>query len=78
MFNKRILLSVLLIFCVVAFIGAQQSRNETTAEEDYLSTFEDMIINELSISDEYDNKIVRVRLGGFNHDKSALRVEALV
>lgn len=24
-------------------------------------------------SDEYDNKIVRVRLGGFNHDKSALR-----
>lgn len=29
-------------------------------------------------SDEYDNKIVRVRLGGFNHDKSALRVEALV
>ena len=29
-------------------------------------------------SDEYDNKIVRVRLGGFNHDKSALRGEALV
>ena len=29
-------------------------------------------------ADEYDNKIVRVRLGGFNHDKSALRVEALV
>lgn len=29
-------------------------------------------------SDEYDNKIVRVRLGGFNHDKSALRVEAIV
>lgn len=29
-------------------------------------------------SDEYDNKIVRVRLGGFNHDKSALRVEVLV
>ena len=29
-------------------------------------------------SDEYDNKIVRVRLGGFNHDKSALRVETLV
>ena len=29
-------------------------------------------------SDEYDNKIVRERLGGFNHDKSALRVEALV
>lgn len=29
-------------------------------------------------SEEYDNKIVRVRLGGFNHDKSALRVEALV
>lgn len=29
-------------------------------------------------SDEYDNKIVRVRLGGFNHDKSALRVESLV
>ena len=29
-------------------------------------------------SDEYDNKIVRVRLGGLNHDKSALRVEAIV
>ena len=27
--------------------------------------------------EEYDNRIVRVRLGGFNHDKSALKVEIL-
>lgn len=27
--------------------------------------------------EEYDNRILRVKLGGFNHDKSALRVEVL-
>ena len=61
MLNKRILLTALLIFSVFAFIGAQQSRSETTAEEDYLSTFEDMIISELTISEEYDNKILALQ-----------------
>jgi hypothetical protein len=61
MFNNKILLSVLLIFTVFAFVGAQQSRSETTAEEDYLSTFEDMIINELTISDELDNKVLALQ-----------------
>ena len=28
-------------------------------------------------SDDYDNKIVSVRLGKFNHDKSALVVEKI-
>ena len=27
--------------------------------------------------EEYDNQLVRVRLGGFNHDKSALRAEVI-
>ncbi|WP_308269585.1 MiaB/RimO family radical SAM methylthiotransferase, partial [Prevotella sp.] len=27
--------------------------------------------------DEYDNKLIRVRLGGFNHDKSALKAEII-
>ena len=61
MLNKRILLTALLIFSVFAYIGAQQSRSETTAEEDYLSTFEDMIINELTISDELDNKVLALQ-----------------
>lgn len=33
-----------------------QSRTETTAEEDYMSSFEDLIISELTVSEEYDNK----------------------
>ena len=61
MLNKKILLSILLILSVIVFVGAQQSRNETTAEEDYLSTFEDMIISELTISEEYDNKILALQ-----------------
>lgn len=28
--------------------------------------------------EEYDNQLLRVRLGGFNHDKSALKVEAIL
>lgn len=27
--------------------------------------------------DEYDNKLIRVRLGGFNHDRSALKAEII-
>jgi len=61
MFNKKLLLTVLLILSVIVFIGAQQSRSETTAEEDYLSTFEDMIISELTISEEYDNKVLALQ-----------------
>ena len=28
--------------------------------------------------EEYDNQLIRVRLGGFNHDKSALKVETML
>ncbi len=61
MLNKRILLSAIFVISVIVFAGAQQSRSETTAEEDYLSTFEDMIISELTISEEYDNKLLALQ-----------------
>lgn len=61
MFNKRTLLSAFFLISVFVFAGAQQSRGETTAEEDYLSTFEDMIISELTISEEYDNKVLALQ-----------------
>lgn len=30
------------------------------------------------VKEEYDNQLIRVRLGGFNHDKSALKVEKII
>ncbi|MBP3366912.1 MAG: HEAT repeat domain-containing protein [Treponema sp.] len=39
----------------------QNSRNETTVEDEYLSSVEDVIIGELAASDEYDNKLVALQ-----------------
>lgn len=61
MFYRKLLISALLIVAVFSMISAQSSRVETTAEEDYLSTFEDIIISELTISDEYDNKLLALQ-----------------
>ena len=30
------------------------------------------------VKEEYDNQLIQVRLGGFNHDKSALKVEKII
>lgn len=40
---------------------SQNSRNETTVEDEYLSSVEDVIIGELAASDEYDNKLVALQ-----------------
>ena len=61
-FNKIV---AFLIFAALVFALPAQTqtvtRAETTAEEDYLSTFEDIIIAELSASDEYDNKFLALQ-----------------
>lgn len=63
MFNKKIFLSILLIIFVVVFVTAQ--RNETTAEEDYLSDFfsmyGDTIISEFAESEDYDSKMLALQ-----------------
>jgi len=38
-----------------------QSRTETTVEDEYLSSVEDVIITELSASPEYDNKLIALQ-----------------
>lgn len=67
---------------LLSTVGAQtqQVRTETTAEEDYLSNFEDIIISELTDSDEYDNKLLALQYiedaisnGGSNRDMTAVQ-----
>lgn len=55
---NKILALLLIVSFAVALPAQTQTvtRAETTAEEDYLSNFEDIIIAELTASDEYDNK----------------------
>ncbi len=38
-----------------------QNRSEKTAEEDYLASFEDIIITELTASEDYDNKMLALQ-----------------
>ena len=38
-----------------------QSRTETTVEDEYMSSVEDVIITELSASPEYDNKVIALQ-----------------
>ena len=56
---KLILTGVL--FVTLAGGVFAQSRNETTVEDEYLSSVEDVIITELSSSPEYDNKIIALQ-----------------
>ena len=70
--------TVLLLSGVVA--QTQQVRSETTAEEDYLSNFEDIIITELTDSDQYDNKLLALQYiddainnGGSNRDMTSIQ-----
>ena len=53
--------AAMLIAMISSFVFAQSARSETTAEDDYLSSFEDMIITELTASDEYDNKMLALQ-----------------
>ncbi len=55
---------IVVLFCLcaaAASLCAQNSRTEKTAEEDYLASFEDIIIAELTASDEYDNKLLALQ-----------------
>ena len=61
-FNK--ILAIMLFAALLVALPAQTqtvTRGETTAEEDYLSNFEDIIIAELSASEEYDNKLLALQ-----------------
>ncbi len=52
------------LFCQSIFAQAQQNENtrsETTVEDEYLNSVEDVIISELAASDEYDNKLVALQ-----------------
>lgn len=58
------ILAVLIFTTLIFALSAQTQtvvRGETTAEEDYLSNFEDIIIAELTASDEYDNKTLALQ-----------------
>lgn len=49
------------LFTGILFAQTSEQRSETTVEDEYLSSVEDVIIKELSASDEYDNKLVALQ-----------------
>ncbi len=65
--SKLIAGACCIFICQAVFAQEQQnekgqnSRNETTVEDEYLSSIEDVIIGELAASDEYDNKLVALQ-----------------
>lgn len=65
--SKLIAGACCIFICQAVFAQEQQnekgqnSRNETTVEDEYLSSLEDVIIGELAASDEYDNKLVALQ-----------------
>lgn len=65
--SKLIASACCIFICQAVFAQEQQnekdqtSRNETTVEDEYLSSVQDVIIGELAASDEYDNKNVALQ-----------------
>ncbi len=57
---KKLVLVVSVVFFAVTCISAQQ-KSEVTVEEQYLSTIEDVIIKEMTLSDVRDNKLVALQ-----------------
>ena len=55
--NSKILVLFLCLALISSFIFAQ-GRTETTVEEEYLSTVEDIIIQELTAAPDRDSKLV--------------------
>ena len=61
--SKLIAGACCIFICQAVFAQEQQngkeqtSRNETTVEDEYLSSVQDVIIGELAASDEYDFRI---------------------
>ena len=58
-FKKLVLVAAVVLFAVTC-ISAQQ-KSEVTVEEQYLSTIEDVIIKEMTMSDVRDNKLVALQ-----------------
>ena len=58
--NSKIL-SILLCLLLVCSFGFAQGRTETTVEEEYLSTVEDIIIQELTAAPDRDSKLVALQ-----------------
>lgn len=56
--NFRKLISILAVLVIIsgAFVFAQ-NRTETTAEEDYLSTYNNIVIKSYAAKDDYDSKL---------------------
>lgn len=56
---------IILLLCVglffTSFVFSQQAVQETTVEEEYLSSVEDVIIRELADTDDRDNKLVSLQ-----------------
>lgn len=65
--NSKLIIVILITLCSSYFVFAQQTvtqdepTTEVTVEQQYLSTVEDVIINELSKSDNFDTKLVALR-----------------
>jgi len=57
---KKLVLVVAVVLFAVTCISAQQ-KSEVTVEEQYLSTIEDVIIKEMTMSDVRDNKLVALQ-----------------
>ena len=57
---KKLVLVVAAVLFAVTCISAQQ-KSEVTVEEQYLSTIEDVIIKEMTMSDVRDNKLVALQ-----------------
>lgn len=58
---KLILTGLICIAMAGSAFAQSKSRNETTVEDEYLSSVEDVIITELASSPEYDNKIIALQ-----------------
>jgi hypothetical protein len=66
---RKIIASVMIVLLFTGLVVAQEktTRSETTVEQEYLSTVEDIIIKELSAADDFDTKLVALQ-----HIESAL------
>lgn len=59
--TKKLIAFVLIVAMFAALSAQTVTRTETTAEADYLSSFQDVIITELAVSDNYDNKVLALQ-----------------
>lgn len=56
--NLRLVTVLCGVLLMSSLVFAQEERTETTVEQEYLSTVEDIIITELSSAQDYDSKVI--------------------